>query len=67
MKTLLLFVLFDISNGGFKTVTQFTQLYASYDLCNEVGKSLSSSLEYNKPGLKSFSTCIPEDEFGGEL
>ena len=63
MKTLFLFMLFNISDGHLTLVKQDHQLFASYEECEYFSKQMLEQIQWKKKGYQSFSTCIPQEAF----
>ena len=63
MKTLLLFFIFNISDGNMSLEKQIVIPYSSKAECNQAGNVVRDSLEWTNPNWKSFSVCISESDF----
>lgn len=61
MSWLLLFIVFDISNGGMKLKMQTTKAFNTEAACNAAGQSFA--IDYKDPNLRSMSICIPKSAY----
>ena len=63
MKTLLLFFIFNVSNGDMVLESQIVIPYNSKAECNQAGNVVRDSIEWTNPNWRSFSICVPESAF----
>ena len=66
MRWLLLFILFDVSNGGMVSKAQRTMVYGAKEECDAARRKLGNTVEHQQPNLRSMSICIPESAFDAD-